>query len=64
METGKVRVFDEKKGYGFITTSELDELLFYKSDVANNAILDKDDNVEFNIITDSKGDHATDIRKL
>ncbi|MDF9824515.1 CspA family cold shock protein [Breznakia sp. PF5-3] len=64
METGKVRFFNEKKGYGFITAKENEELFFHISGVKDGLILNENDEIQFNRESDTKGDRAVDIEKI
>lgn len=60
MNNGKVKFFNENKGYGFITANESD-FFFHINDVNGRVILKEDDAVSFDVKSDVKGDKAINI---
>lgn len=60
---GTVKWFDEKKGFGFITGEEGDDVFVHYSDLQQEGFkkLEKDQPVEFTIINTDKGLHAEDV---
>lgn len=62
MNQGKVKFFNESKGYGFISTSNGD-IFFHISGVNNNVILQENDMVNFDIQNDIKGEKAVNVSK-
>ncbi|OIQ20968.1 MAG: cold-shock protein [Bacteriovorax sp. MedPE-SWde] len=65
MSEGKVKFFNETKGFGFITPNDGGSDLFvHISAVENGQILSDDDQVEFEIGEGQKGPCAIQVRKL
>lgn len=66
MATGKVKFFNESKGYGFIKVDDSEEEVF----VHVTGLLDKserlkqDDSVSFEISEGKKGRNAIDVKKI
>ena len=60
---GKVKWFDEKKGYGFITTPSLDEYFFHYSGILMKGFkkLEAGDPVTFDLIAGTKGVIAVNV---
>ena len=66
-ETGTVKWFNEKKGYGFITRESGDgDIFVHHSAIAGEGFktLNEGDRVEFNVTQGQKGPAADDVRKL
>ncbi len=67
MVKGKVKWFNEKKGFGFIT-SDMDEKDVFVHFSALNGdgfkSLKEGDEVEFDVISGPKGDQASNVTKL
>jgi cold shock protein len=62
MLNGKVKVFKEDKGYGFIINSQSGEEVF----VHISGLVDKvnaGDSVTFNVVDGKKGKNAVDVKK-
>jgi CspA family cold shock protein len=63
MKTGKVKFFNESKGYGFITQDENNTDLF----VHHTGLIDKvreNDKVEFEVAEGKKGMNAVNVKKI
>lgn len=65
MSTGKVKFFNETKGFGFITPDDGGSDLFvHITGVENNTPLNEDDKVEFEVGEGQKGPCAVQVRKI
>jgi CspA family cold shock protein len=66
MARGKVKWFNAKKGYGFISTSEGKDVFVHYNEIQTDGFrtLDEGDEVEFEVNTGPKGDHATNVVKV
>jgi CspA family cold shock protein len=65
-ETGIVKWFNDKKGYGFISRDSGNDVFVHHSSIAAEGFrsLAEGDRVEFTIKQDQKGQAATDVRKI
>jgi CspA family cold shock protein len=63
MAKGQVKWFDQKKGYGFITREDGDDLFVHYSAINRDGFktLDEGDEVEFEISEGKKGLQATNV---
>ena len=64
MSTGKVKFFNETKGFGFITPDSGEKDLFVHITAIESGDLREDDAVEFEIGEGQKGPCAVQVRKL
>ena len=66
MAKGQVKWFDQKKGYGFITQEEGDDLFVHYSAIDGDGFktLDEGDEVEFEVSQGQKGLQATNVTVL
>jgi CspA family cold shock protein len=66
MAKGQVKWFDQKKGYGFITREDGDDLFVHYSAINRDGFktLDEGDEVEFEISEGKKGLQATNVTVL
>lgn len=66
MARGKVKWFNAKKGYGFISTSEGKDVFVHYNEIQTDGFrtLDEGDEVEFEVNSGPKGDHATKVVKV
>ena len=64
MATGKVDFFNDSGGYGFISTEESDEDVFFHMDDVEGPDLEEGTEVEFEIEQAPKGPRATNLSRL
>jgi CspA family cold shock protein len=66
MARGQVKWFDQKKGYGFISQEDGDDLFVHYSAIGGDGFktLDEGDEVEFEISQGNKGLQATNVTVL
>jgi len=64
MSTGKVKFFNETKGFGFITPDDGGKDLFVHVSAVEQGQLNDDDAVEFEVGEGQKGPCAVQVRKL
>lgn len=66
MARGKVKWFNAKKGYGFIATEEGKDVFVHHNEIRADGFrtLDEGQEVEFEVETGPKGDHATNVIKV
>ncbi|PNS00303.1 cold-shock protein [Petrotoga miotherma DSM 10691] len=63
---GKVKWFDSKKGYGFITGEDGNDVFVHFSAVQMDGYkkLEEDEEVEFDVVEGDKGPQASNVRPL
>lgn len=66
MATGRVKWFNDDKGYGFIETEGGEDVFVHFSAIAGEGYrtLNEDDQVEFDIVQDQKGPRAENVKVL
>lgn len=66
MSRGKVKWFNEAKGFGFITQSSGEDVFVHFSAIQGDGFrtLADGDDVEFDVARGPKGLHATQVRKI
>lgn len=63
MKTGKVKFFNESKGYGFIVSDDNHSEVFVHHSGLTEKIREND-SVEFEVIDGKKGLNAVNVRKI
>lgn len=65
-ETGVVKWFNDKKGYGFISRDSGDDVFVHHTSIVAEGFrsLAEGDRVDFAIAQDQKGQAAVDVRKI
>ncbi len=65
MATGKVKWFNESKGFGFITGDDGKDVFVHYSDLAGEGFrtLAEDDAVEFDVTEGDRGPKAINVKK-
>ncbi len=63
-ETGTVKWFNGKKGYGFITRENGDDIFVHFSDIESDGYktLDDGDSVDFTVADGEKGKQAKEVK--
>ncbi|CEP77373.1 MAG: cold-shock protein [Defluviitoga tunisiensis] len=63
---GKVKWFDSKKGYGFITGEDGNDVFVHFSAIQMDGYkkLEEDQDVEFEVVKGDKGPQASKVRPL
>jgi CspA family cold shock protein len=66
MSEGRVKWFNDKKGYGFIETMEQGDVFVHYSAIASEGFrsLCEGDRVSFEVERSPKGAQATNVKKL
>jgi CspA family cold shock protein len=65
-ETGVVKWFNDKKGYGFISRESGEDVFVHYSSITGEGFrsLAEGERVEFEVKQDQKGQAAVDVRKI
>jgi CspA family cold shock protein len=66
MARGRVKWFNAKKGYGFISTDEGNDVFVHHNEIKSEGFrtLDEGQEVEFEIAEGPKGSHAKNVVKI
>ncbi|MBT4334498.1 cold shock domain-containing protein [archaeon] len=60
---GKVKFFNEMKGFGFIAAEDGKEYFVHQSDLEEGTRLAEDDNVSFDVEEGDRGPKAVKVKK-
>ncbi len=66
MARGKIKWFNNQKGYGFISVEDGDDVFVHFSAIQEDGYksLEEGQEVEFEIVDGPKGDHAANVVKI
>mgnify|MGYP006303870033 CR=1 FL=1 len=65
MTKGKVKWYNDTKGFGFIETEETDDIFMHRSGIVDNyPLLQQDDEVEFETRQGDRGIMAVNVKRL
>jgi cold shock protein len=66
MQQGRVKWFNEKKGYGFIESQDQGDVFVHFSGITGDGFktLNEGDNVSFEVERGTKGPQAVNVRRL
>jgi len=61
---GKIKWFNQRKGYGFIIGEDEKEIFVHHTDIPADITLNEDDSVEYEIESSEKGPKAKNVKKI
>jgi len=64
MQTGKVKFFNETKGFGFIVDDQNGEEIFVHVTGLGGVTIRENDAVSFEVIDGKRGANATNVKKI
>ncbi len=66
MPTGTVKWFNDKKGFGFISVEDGEDIFVHHTSIESDGFrtLEEGDNVEFEIVQGEKGNKAEKVKKI
>ena len=64
MPRGKVKWFSRERRYGFITQEDGKDIFFHQDHVVDKMVLEKGQEVEFEVARGPKGSYAINVRPV
>ncbi len=64
MKTGKIKWYNPKKNFGFITSDDGEDIFLHSSDLPPGTELQEGDKVEYDVGDAPKGKKAINVKKL
>ncbi len=66
MPTGTVKWFNDKKGFGFISVEDGEDIFVHHTSIESDGFrtLEEGDKVEFEIVQGDKGSKAENVKKI
>jgi len=61
---GKIKWFNQRKGFGFIVGEDGNDIFVHKNDIEQGTSLNEEDPVEYEKEESEKGPKATNVKKL
>jgi len=61
---GKVKWFNDRKGFGFIEGSDEKDIFVHRNSLAEGTYLNDGDEVEYEVGSSDKGPQAVNVKKL
>ena len=61
---GKVKWFNDRKGFGFIEGSDEKDIFVHRNSLAEGTYLNDGDEVEYEVGSSDKGPQAINVKKL
>ena len=61
---GKVKWFNDRKGYGFIQGEDEKDIFVHRNSIAEGDYITEGDEVEYEVESSDKGPHAINVKKV
>ena len=61
---GKIKWFNPRKGFGFITGEDGNDIFVHQNDIAEGTQLNEEDSVEYEKEDSDRGPKATNVKKV
>jgi CspA family cold shock protein len=61
---GIIKLYNLRKGYGFITGEDGKEIYFHRTAIPTNITLDEGDEIQFKVKSSEQGPEAKNLKKL